>query len=65
MNLQGRVALVTGASRGIGAACTDATAHMKDEQVEAIARMTSLRRVGEAEDVAGLVVALVSVWKSE
>ena len=37
---------------------TDATAHMNDDQVQAIARLTPLRRVGEAEDVAGLVVAL-------
>lgn len=37
---------------------TDATAHMPAEQVQAIAGMTPLRRVGESEDVAGLVAAL-------
>ena len=37
---------------------TDATAHMAEAQVQAIAGMTPLRRVGEAEDVAGLVTAL-------
>jgi 3-oxoacyl-[acyl-carrier protein] reductase len=37
---------------------TDATAHMPDDQVQAIAGMTPLQRVGEAEDVAGLVAAL-------
>ncbi len=39
---------------------TDATAHMPPEQVQAIAAMTPLRRIGESEDVAGLVVALAS-----
>ena len=37
---------------------TDATAHMPEEQVQAIAAATPLQRVGEPEDVAGLVVAL-------
>ena len=37
---------------------TDATAHIPKEQVQAIAGMTPLRRVGEAEDVAGVVLAL-------
>jgi 3-oxoacyl-[acyl-carrier protein] reductase len=37
---------------------TDATAHMPEAQVQMIAGMTPLRRVGEAEDVAGLVAAL-------
>jgi 3-oxoacyl-[acyl-carrier protein] reductase len=37
---------------------TDATAHMSAEQVQAIAGQTPLRRVGESEDVAGLVAAL-------
>ena len=37
---------------------TDATAHMPGSQVQAIAGMTPLRRVGEAEDVAGIVAAL-------
>jgi 3-oxoacyl-[acyl-carrier protein] reductase len=37
---------------------TDATAHMPEAQVEAIAGMTPLRRVGEAADVAGIVAAL-------
>ncbi len=37
---------------------TDATAHMAEEQVQAIAAATPLRRVGEAADVAGLVAAL-------
>jgi 3-oxoacyl-[acyl-carrier protein] reductase len=37
---------------------TDATAHMPADQVEAIVGMTPLRRVGEVEDVAGLVTAL-------
>ncbi|MBK8167198.1 MAG: SDR family oxidoreductase [bacterium] len=37
---------------------TDATAHMPEAQVQAIAGMTPLRRVGEADDVAGLVAAL-------
>ena len=37
---------------------TDATAHMPDVQVQAIAGMTPLRRVGESEDVAGIVAAL-------
>ena len=37
---------------------TDATAHMPAEQVEALAQMTPLKRVGEPEDVAGLVTAL-------
>jgi 3-oxoacyl-[acyl-carrier protein] reductase len=37
---------------------TDATAHMPEAQVQAIAGMTPLRRVGEAEDVAGVVAAL-------
>jgi len=37
---------------------TDATAHMTEAQVQAIAGMTPLGRVGEAEDVAGMVVAL-------
>lgn len=37
---------------------TDATAHMSEQQVQAIAGMTPLRRVGEAEDVAGIVAAL-------
>ena len=37
---------------------TDATAHMPAEQVQAIAAMTPLRRVGDAEDVAGIVAAL-------
>jgi len=37
---------------------TDATAHMPQDQVEMIAGMTPMRRVGEAEDVAGLVTAL-------
>jgi 3-oxoacyl-[acyl-carrier protein] reductase len=37
---------------------TDATAHMREEQVQAIASITPLGRVGEAEDVAGLVAAL-------
>ncbi|MBU2502878.1 SDR family oxidoreductase [bacterium] len=37
---------------------TDATAHMPEDQVRAIAGMTPMRRVGEAEDVAGLVAAL-------
>lgn len=37
---------------------TDATAHMPESQVQAIAGMTPLRRVGEAADVAGIVAAL-------
>ncbi|HPF71497.1 MAG TPA: SDR family oxidoreductase [Candidatus Krumholzibacteria bacterium] len=37
---------------------TDATAHMSDEQVQHIANLTPLRRVGESEDVAGMVAAL-------
>lgn len=37
---------------------TDATAHMPEAQVQAIAGMTPMRRVGEAEDVAALVAAL-------
>jgi 3-oxoacyl-[acyl-carrier protein] reductase len=37
---------------------TDATAHMPEDQVQAIAEMTPLKRVGESEDVAGLVAAL-------
>jgi 3-oxoacyl-[acyl-carrier protein] reductase len=37
---------------------TDATAHMPEDQVKAYAGMTPLRRVGEAEDVAGMVAAL-------
>jgi 3-oxoacyl-[acyl-carrier protein] reductase len=37
---------------------TDATAHMPEEQVQAIAGLTPLRRVGESQDVAGMVVAL-------
>ncbi len=37
---------------------TDATAHMAEDQVQAQAGMTPMRRVGEAEDVAGLVTAL-------
>jgi len=37
---------------------TDATAHMPADQVEMIAGMTPMKRVGEAEDVAGLVTAL-------
>ena len=37
---------------------TDATAHMPEAQVAAIAGMTPLRRVGESMDVAGIVAAL-------
>ena len=37
---------------------TDATAHMSAGQVQAIADHTPLRRVGEADDVAGIVAAL-------
>lgn len=37
---------------------TDATAHMPEDQVEMIAGFTPMKRVGEAEDVAGLVAAL-------
>jgi 3-oxoacyl-[acyl-carrier protein] reductase len=37
---------------------TDATAHMPEAQVTAIAGMTPMRRVGEAADVAGIVAAL-------
>ena len=37
---------------------TDATAHMPAEAVQAITAMTPLGRVGEAEDVAGIVAAL-------
>lgn len=37
---------------------TDATAHMPEAQVNAIAGMTPLRRVGESGDVAGIVAAL-------
>ena len=37
---------------------TDATAHMPESQVAAIAGMTPLRRVGESMDVAGIVAAL-------
>lgn len=37
---------------------TDATAHMPEAQVQAIAGMTPLRRVGESDDVAGMVAAL-------
>ena len=38
---------------------TDATAHMPEEQVQALAGMTPLRRVGESEDVAGVVRLLL------
>lgn len=37
---------------------TDATAHMPEAQVQAIAGMTPMRRVGESEDVAAIVAAL-------
>lgn len=37
---------------------TDATAHLPEPQVQAIAGLTPLRRVVEAEDVAGIVAAL-------
>lgn len=36
---------------------TDATAHLPEPQVQAIAGLTPLRRVVEAEDLAGIVAA--------
>ena len=39
---------------------TDATSFIPDEQVQAVARMTPLQRVGEPEDVAGAILCMVS-----
>jgi NAD(P)-dependent dehydrogenase (short-subunit alcohol dehydrogenase family) len=52
--MTGRVALVTGASRGIGAA----TAFQPQEQKDAIAQMIPLRRNGLPEDVASAILLL-------
>jgi 3-oxoacyl-[acyl-carrier protein] reductase len=56
MLMKGKVALVTGASRGIGAA----TARLSRKELDTSAQMTPLKRIGLPEDVAGAVLFLAS-----